>query len=176
MEEKTLVLVKGRFFLKDSQGNYYPFQFPTVGSGGGGGRGAQGSSGAQGTQGAQGASGVGGANVESGTFTRTAVEGSGAQIVTTTKKPKLLFFNYIFTSDNAVSGAGISDGINQSCLPNQGNTTFASQADCINIDDGGGGFSAKVLIANITNTSFQVDWTSIGSGEDVTVQWHAITE
>lgn len=118
----------------------------------------------------------GGVNVEGGSFSRTALQGSGAQIVPTTKKIKLIFLNTIFTSDNAVSGSGISDGTNQSCLPNQGNTTFASQTDCINIDDGGGGFSAKILLANITDTSFQVDWTIIGAGENVTVLWQAVTE
>lgn len=37
MDEKTLVLIGGKFYLKDKQGNYYPIQFPFIGSGGGGG-------------------------------------------------------------------------------------------------------------------------------------------
>lgn len=160
-------------------------------AGGGGGMGSRGFSGYSGYSGA----GGGGGNIESGTFTRLASDGSGVQNVATTNEAKLIFFNTIDSSTIFYSN-GIADLTTQSCV--YGTTrafpvvfphdpipdsfiSLSDQSTCILIQDGtaafyivtGNGYTG--MLTAINPTSFDITFTVSGAGRDITVQWHAIT-
>lgn len=121
---------------------------------------------------------TGGVNLFSTTVTRTAVQGSGTVTITTPFRPKLAYTTTIFTSigDTSTGSLGRSNGTNNSCKYTLNITTFVpitSQSFCIAAFDntapnGQNGFSG--IINNFTATSFDIVYTKVNSGGDITVQ------
>ena len=113
----------------------------------------------------------GGLTVEAGTFSRLATDGSGVQTITTTKKPKIIFFN---TLDNAVPNSS-QNGVSTMTFESVNGTlvTGGGQGFCIGILASGNGYKASVTA--LRDTSFDVTWTVVGSGRDLTVQWYSLT-
>ncbi len=109
--------------------------------------------------------------------TRTAVAGSGTVTVTTTFLPKLIFATTIITSlgDDSTGGFGRSNGTSNSCKYTLFTTAYvpiASETFCIAAFDGTAspsenGFTG--IINNFTATSFDIVYTKVNSGQDITV-------
>lgn len=116
-------------------------------------------------------------SVESGTFNRLAAEGDGTQTVNTTKRPKIVFFVAKVTADSQISSNGKSDGTNHDYLFLAADGTRGNDFTlCIGVFDqriATRGFAADM--GNITATSFDLNWTIVGIGYDISVQWMAIT-
>lgn len=127
----------------------------------------------------------GGVNVESGNFTRTVAQGSGAQIIPTTKKAKIIFFTAKGSdpSGNGTVGSfGKSDLTRDDCVVtissgavDLGVTNAAHFTKCIWIGDVTLQSSSAAVTA-ISNNSYTLTWIITGGATNVDVQWHAITE
>lgn len=128
--------------------------------------------------------------VESGTFTLnaagTAVTGTGVTLITpgedavvriaTTKKMKLAFFHALDDGEYQNGSRGQSDGLIQSCIFN--NTVIFIGFDhkfCIIVGDNINGWEGQVLLANITDTYFDIAFAREGAGVDITGQYHLQT-
>jgi len=164
-------------------------------------RGQQGSVGNQGIQGPTGYTGAGiqgptgpigptgstgytgpaspGGGVESGSFTRTAPQGSGVQNIPTTGQVKMVFFNCLSYNGtgNEAGSTGKDDGILASSF-HQNPLTGSINGDLVDslwtFDFGfGSGFTGRITAIN--PTSFDITWVAISGGIDTDVQWHAIT-
>ncbi len=115
---------------------------------------------------------VGSSSFESGTFSRLAAAGNGTETVTTTKQVKLVFIRAKDQAGAGYSSDGRSDGSENGC-----STTGISNANltkCLFVGDNVDNYTAT--ITTLEATSFDVDFIKAGVGQDVDVQWHAITQ
>ncbi len=116
---------------------------------------------------------AGGDIIESGEFTRTAVQGSGSQTIATTKKVKLVFFNASETLNPTTYSDGRSNNVIQNCT--LGTLTSTDMLNCISILDLNGTDGALAKTTAFNANDFELLWAMFGAGVNVTVQWHAIT-
>jgi hypothetical protein len=112
---------------------------------------------------------------ENGTFFRLSTDLDGIQVITTTNRPKLLFFNVVDNGSAAYSEGKDDLTVKNSISADSAGVVSADQGLSIKvIDAAGNGWTAEVNA--ITDTSFTLNWTKVGAGLNVIGQYHAITK
>jgi len=128
--------------------------------------------------------------IESGTFTLAAdgLSATGGVLtnpgatptleITTTKKLKLWQGICIKTGQPVNYSDGRSDGIiqNSNGAGINGSTVSVDSSNCIHVQEGNPGdqWVGQILLADITDTSYKIKFTQVGSGLAITGQWHGI--
>lgn len=107
--------------------------------------------------------------VLSGNIGRQATDGSGSQTIVTNKKVKMV---WVTVGNTNVYSNGISDGTKQHSTSNT--STAPDLSNCVDALISGNGYTAQINAADITNNSFKINWTKVGSGQDLIGHWHAI--
>lgn len=129
---------------------------------------------------------TGGMTKASGTITRSAATASGAQDITLSFVPSIIFFSAIDDADSSITSDGWDDGaVAQSTYTSSQNVlttllggltsaaiTNKSHSNSINLVGGTSGHTAHIS-APATN-KFTLNWTKVGSGRNVTVKYLAI--
>lgn len=120
---------------------------------------------------------------DAGLATRTAVEGSGVQIIATQGRPKLIFLSAFDSINIELFSKGI---VHDSLSLLQNVQSWSDPATTSNRGDVGSQISIYIAtngdvdgmqakVSAITNNGFELTWIKLGAGRDVEFQWHVIT-
>lgn len=129
-----------------------------------------------GPAGPAGPTGPSGNNAESGSFTQLIAFGPGPKAIATVGKIKMLFITAVVTGPgNTTGSSGITDVSMQNCMYTSGGTAAIDLANAVHVEILGTGWTGNVTTFGPAS-GFVIDFTAIGLGSDITLQWHAIIE